>query len=127
MKERNHQPEHQPHEREDDRQYYMDLQHGLESRKDAQTEPWYNQRWLIAVIVLLSVGIVLVALSGLTEEVADVSASIQEQTETLEAQNDALTGIQREMQTLIAAVRDGLFRIVEEIRAAASQIGGGAG
>jgi predicted PurR-regulated permease PerM len=91
------------------------------SRKDTHKQPWYNQRWLTALVILIGVGVLTVAISAMTQSVDSVNTSIQEQTKAIEEQTGVLAGISREVQVLTDAVKDGFNRLVNEIRDIANQ------
>jgi len=112
---------------EDDRSYYMYPTEPLGSRREAHAKPklWYNQRWVLALALSIGVAAIVFALTGLTQEVAGVSESIQEQTAAIEEQTSVLAGIERAVADLTDAVAVGFERLIDEIRSAASQIGGG--
>ncbi|MCI3926918.1 hypothetical protein MO973_42775 [Paenibacillus sp. TRM 82003] len=84
-------------------------------------QPWYNQRWMLALTLLIGLGVLAVAVSGLTQEVAGVSASVQEQTEAIEEQTSVIAGVQRAVEDLTDAVALGVERIVDEIRSVAGR------
>ncbi len=114
---------------EDDRSYYMYPMEPYGPRREthAKPKPWYNQRWVLALALLIGVAAIVFALTGLTQEVTGVSASIQEQTEAIEEQTSALAGIERAVANLTDAVAVGFERWIAEVRAAAAQLGGGSG
>jgi len=114
---------------EDDRSYYLYPQGEFGPRREAhrREKRWYNQRWVVAAALLLGVGALVLAMSGLAQEVSGVNASIQEQTAAIEAQTNTLSGLQRAVGDLTDAVAIGFERLVAEIRAAASSLGGGSG
>jgi hypothetical protein len=110
---------------EDDRNYYMRPEGGFVPRgeKHGKKKPWYNQRWLMAVVLLIGIVGVLYALSGLTQEVAGVNESIQDQTAVLEEQTYALNGLNRTVQAAAHAVEAGFDRLINEIHMLAERIG----
>ncbi|HZG84743.1 hypothetical protein [Paenibacillus sp.] len=118
----------------DDRMYYMDpYGGGFPPRGDlhARPKPWYNQRWVIALLLLVGTAAVVIALllafAGLSQEVAGVSASIDAQTEAIEEQTGALVGLRQSVAELAAAVGSGFDRLVDAVRDAASRMGGSGG
>jgi len=116
-----------PYRVDDDRSYYMypTEPYGPRRETHAKPKPWYNQRWVLVLALLIGVGAIVFALTGLTQEVTGVNASIQEQTEAIEAQTTMLAGIERAVGDLTDAVSIGFERLIDEIRNAASQMGGG--
>ncbi len=112
---------------EDDRSYYMYPTEPYGSRREAHAKPkpWYNQRWVLVLALLIGVGAIVFALTGLTQEVTGVNESIQEQTAAIEEQTSVLAGIERAVADLTDAVAVGFERLIDEIRNAASQMGGG--
>jgi predicted PurR-regulated permease PerM len=111
--------------REDDRNYYIHPEGGFAPRgeKHGRKKPWYNQRWLVSVMLLIGIIGVLFALSGLTQEVAGVNDSIQDQTAVLEEQTDALGGLNRTVQAATQAIEAGFDRLIDELHSLAERIG----
>jgi len=112
---------------EDDRSYYMypTGEFGPRRETHSKRKPWYNQRWVLVLALLIGVAAIVFALTGLAQEVTGVNESIEEQTAAIEEQTDVLAGIGRAVTDLTEAVSDGFERLIDEIRAAASQFGGG--
>jgi len=115
----------------DDRIYYMDpYGGGFPPREDLRRrpKPWYNQRWVIALMLLVGTAAIVVALllafAGLSQEVAGVSASIDAQTEAIEEQTGVLAGLRQSVVELTAALGSGFDRMVDAVRDAASRMGG---
>ncbi|TLS49716.1 hypothetical protein FE782_23905 [Paenibacillus antri] len=112
---------------EDDRSYYMYPMEDFGPRREthAKPTPWYNQRWVLVLALMIAVGAIVFALTGLTQEVTGVNASIQEQTAAIEEQTGALESIGRAVTDLKEAVAVGFDRLIDEVRAAAARMGGG--
>lgn len=78
-------------------------------------KPWFNQGWIWLIVAAIGIGVVYFGLSDITERMAVVNQSIQENTQAIEAQRDTLYEIKMGIQQLIVTIKDSVNNIIQSI------------
>jgi hypothetical protein len=92
-------------------------------RSQKHKKPWYNQGWLWLIVAIIGIAVIWFALSALTQQVAQVNQSVQEQTDVLRSQNQLLASIRNGMDSLVRTIDYGFERLATAIRDAVTRIG----
>lgn len=87
----------------------------LPRRAESHRRPWYSRGWVWMIVVFICLGVIVVAIAGLTDQVANVSGSIREQTEELRRQSGILTTLSHGISSITTAIQTGIDRIVDAI------------
>ncbi|MFC0469080.1 hypothetical protein ACFFHM_00485 [Halalkalibacter kiskunsagensis] len=77
--------------------------------------PWYNKGLVWLFVAAIGIGVLFFALSGLTDEVANVNQSLQEQTVAIEEQTQVMDSIKEGMNDIVVAIKDAANRITDSI------------
>ncbi|TVX99421.1 hypothetical protein [Paenibacillus cremeus] len=96
-----------------------DDQHVKHTFQEAPTRvyhrPWYNQGWVWMIVVLIALVSIVMAIGGLSDQIGNVSSSIQQQTAELRHQNELLAAFGNGLNRIETAITNGFDRLVNAI------------
>jgi|GEM_PF-2163195 len=77
--------------------------------------PWHSQGWVWMIVVLIALVTIVLTIGGLSDQVANVNDSIQQQTAAIRHQNHILDTLDHGLNRIEIAITNGVDRVVTAI------------